>query len=236
MTLTNNSTETHKEALNKTPVDVQPTQSAVPNPRLILARRLVLAASALLVILVAIGLIAWRNLPPELHGIQLESPRVAEDFTLPTSTGETMSLSDFRGKYVVVFFGYTYCPDACPTTLNDLQQMTKAMTPEQVENTQVVMISVDPERDTPQQLATYLDYFDPNFIGMTGTVQEIQPIASQFGIFFERQPGSENTGYLVDHSSAVTLIDPEGRVRMIFTYGTKGEDMASDLSYLMRRG
>lgn len=235
MTTFNTSTE-ETPIPTETPVEVQPTQPLAPNPRLILARRLVWAAASILVLLVVIGVVAWRNLPPELHGIQLQSPRVAEDFTLPTSIGEAMSLSDFRGKYVVVFFGYTYCPDVCPTTLNDLQQMLNALTPEQAENTQVVMISVDPERDTPEKLATYLDYFNPKFIGMTGTVEEIQPVASQFGIFFERQPGSENTSYLVDHTSAVTLIDPEGRVRMIFTYGAKGADMASDLAYLMRRG
>jgi protein SCO1/2 len=98
------------------------------------------------------------------------------------------------------------------------------------------MVSVDPERDTPAQLATYLSYFDPSFIGMTGTVADVQPVAGQFGIFFERQPGSENTGYLVDHTSAVTVIDPEGYVRIIFTHGVKGADMAADLAYLMRRG
>ena len=98
------------------------------------------------------------------------------------------------------------------------------------------MVSVDPERDTPEQLAQYLGYFDPSFIGMTGTVEDIQPVASQFGIFFEKHEGSENTNYLVDHTSSVTLIDPEGRVSMIFSYGTKGSDIAADITYLMRRG
>ena len=95
---------------------------------------------------------------------------------------------------------------------------------------------MDPERDTPDRLATYTGYFDPTFIGMTGTVTEVQTVATQFGIFFERQPGSENTNYLVDHTSAVTVIDPEGYVRIIFPYGVSGADMASDLRYFMRRG
>jgi protein SCO1/2 len=190
----------------------------------------------LLAILVVAGLIGWWNLPHTFHGIVLESPRVAEDFTLPASTGESMSLSDFRGKYVVLFFGYTYCPDVCPTTLSDLQQMLKGLGEDQASDVQVLMVSVDPERDTPEQLATYLTFFDPNYIGMTGTVADIQPVASQFGIFFERQKGSENTAYLVDHTSAVTVIDPEGRVRIIFPYGVKGSEMAADLAYLMRRG
>jgi protein SCO1/2 len=219
------------------PVEITAAQPRPSHPAPI--RRLVWAGAFLLLVLIA-GLIGWWNLPPQLHGIQMQSPRAADDFTLPTSTGEAMSLSDFRGKYVLLFFGYTYCPDVCPTTLNDLQQMVKTLGPERAEEIQVVMVSVDPERDTPDQLATYLNYFDPNFIGMTGTVEDIQPVASQFGIFFERQPGSDNTNYLVDHTSAVTVIDPEGYVRIIFTTGINsdinGADMASDVAYLMRRG
>jgi protein SCO1 len=217
------------ETLN---VPSAPAQPAAPRAS---TNRRLLWAGAFLALLIVAALIGWRLLPPQLHGLQLQSPRVAEDFTLPTSTGEAMSLSDFRGKYVVLVFGYTYCPDVCPTTLNDVQQMLKALGAQRAEDVQVVMVSVDPERDTPEQLATYLNYFDPSFVGMTGTVEEIQPVARQFGIFFERQPGSSNTSYLVDHSAAVTLIDPDGYVRMIWTYGIKGAEMASDLGYLMRR-
>lgn len=216
-------------------VEVPTTQTAPPSAPAFPLRRVVWGV-AFLAAMVIIALVGMQYLSPKLHGILLESPRVADDFTLPTSTGETMSLSDFRGKYVVLFFGYTYCPDVCPITINELQQMVKTLGPKRADDVQVLMISVDPERDTPEQLATYLGYFDPNFIGMTGTVDDIQPIASQFGIYFERQPGSENTGYLVDHTAAVTVIDPEGHVRIIFSYGVKGADMASDLSYLMRRG
>jgi protein SCO1 len=221
--------------LNNPAEATQTPSSATPVTPPFPLRRLAWAGGILVALVVA-AFIGWWNLPPTLHGILLESPRVAEDFTLPTSTGDPMSLSDFRGKYVAIFFGYTYCPDVCPTTLNDLQQMVKSLGAERADDVQVLMISVDPERDTPEQLATYLDYFDPSFIGMTGSVEDIQPVASQFGIFFERQPGSENTGYLVDHTSAVTIIDPEGHVRMIFTYGVQGADMASDLAYIMRRG
>ncbi len=217
--------------LNET-LNAPAVQPVAPRPA---SNRRMLWAGGFLLLLIVAGFVGWWNLPRQLHGLQLESPRVADDFTLQTSTGEVMSLSDFRGKYVVLFFGYTFCPDVCPTTLNDLQQMVKTLGAARAEDVQVIMVSVDPERDTPEQLATYLNYFDPSFIGMTGSVEEIQPIARQFGIFFERQPGSSNTGYLVDHSAATTLIDPEGHVRMIWTYGIKGEDMAADLAYLMRR-
>jgi protein SCO1/2 len=225
MTQLNHSSDT-------TSLNVPSTRRVSPT---ISTRRIAWAGTVLILLLGAL-LVGWWNLPPTLHGIVLESPRVAEDFTLPASTGEEMSLSDFRGKYVVVFFGYTYCPDVCPMTLNELQQMVKTLGAKRAEEVQVLMVSVDPERDTPEQLATYLDYFNPSFVGMTGTVADIQPVASQFGIYFERQSASENTGYLVDHTSAITVIDPQGHVRMIFTNGTKGADMAADLAYLIRRG
>jgi protein SCO1/2 len=219
-------------------LNAQPTPLTSPAPATSRppSMKRVMWAGAVVLVLVVAALIGWWNLPPELHGIQLQSPRVADDFTLETSTGEPMSLSDFRGKYVVLFFGYTYCPDVCPTTLNDLQQMVKELGEKRAENVQIIMVSVDPERDTPEQLAQYLAFFNPNFIGMTGTVEDIQPVASQFGIYFERHEGSADTGYLVDHTAAVTVIDPEGYVRMIFTNGVKGADMASDIAYLMRRG
>ncbi len=121
MTELNNSFETNLET-----ADVERT--AIP-PRVMRVngtRRLVWSGAFLVILLVA-ALIGWWNLPPTLHGIVMQSPRVAEDFTLATSRGEAMSLSDLRGKYVVLFFGYTFCPDVCPTTLNDLQQMVKTL-------------------------------------------------------------------------------------------------------------
>jgi protein SCO1/2 len=166
----------------------------------------------------------------------LQSPRVADDFTLTSTTGKQMSLSDFRGKYVVLFFGYTYCPDVCPTTLSDIQQMLKELGAKRAEDVQVLMVTVDPERDTAQQLATYLHYFDPSFIGMTGDVADIQPVAKQFGIFFQKEDSTDKANYVVDHTAVVTIIDPNGYVREIFNYGASGADMASDVAYLMRRG
>jgi protein SCO1 len=145
-----------------------------------------------------------------------------------------MSLSDFRGQYVLLYFGYTYCPDVCPLTLNDLADMGRELGERRMEAVQVILVSVDPERDTPEHLASYLPHFHPDFLGMTGTVQEIQPVASQFGIYFESHGGAGESGYLVDHTSSVTLIDPQGRVRMVFPYGVSGSEMAQDLQYLMR--
>jgi protein SCO1 len=213
-----------------------PSEPAAPQPPARVPQRNLLWAGLIIILFVVAAVIGWWIRPPELHGVALQSPRVADDFTLMTSKGEAKSLSDFRGQYVVLYFGYTFCPDVCPTTMNDLKQMAAALGEERMEDVQVILISVDPERDTPEQLATYTEYFHPSFMGMTGTVAEIQAVASQFGIFFERQPGSDNTAYLVDHTSAVTVIDPDGYVRIIFTYGVTGEEMATDIRYFMRRG
>lgn len=152
-----------------------------------------------------------------------------------STTGEPVHLTDLRGKYVALYFGYTYCPDVCPTTLNDLAVMLDDLGPRMADKVQVVMVTVDPERDTVEQLSTYLNHFAPSYIGMTGEIDEIQPVASQFGIYFEKHA---DTG-LVDHSGAVTIIDPDGYVRLIIPKGLdgpSGAEMAEDLRYLIRRG
>lgn len=192
-----------------------------------------LGVAAVLALIIA-GVLWW-VWPPELHGVVLQSPRPTADFTLHSSTGEPVSLSDYRGKHVMIYFGYTYCPDVCPITLNDLSAMARELGPRSMEDVQVLFISVDPVRDTPEHLASYLPHFHPDFVGLTGTVEDIQPVASQFGIFFEAHGGEGDSGYLVDHSSAVTLVDPQGRMRMVFPYGVSGAEMAADLQYFMRR-
>jgi protein SCO1/2 len=188
-----------------------------------------------LVVLGAIAVTLWLRRPPELHGILLEQPRQANDFQLTASTGQPIQLSELRGKWVLVFFGYTYCPDVCPLTMAELKLMWDSLDEAQRSRTQVVLITVDPERDTPQRLADYVSAFDPAFLGMTGTEEEIQTVAAQFGIFFEKQPGTPETGYEVEHMSYVTIVDPEGYVRMVLSPEATGQDMAADLKVLMRR-
>jgi protein SCO1/2 len=189
---------------------------------------------AILLLAIA-GLVVWRMRPPELHGVVLQSPSRVSDFTLTSSTGDPISLSDLRGKHVMLYFGYTFCPDVCPTTLADLRMMAQELGEEQMKEVQVVMISVDPERDSPERLAQYMSFFDPSFMGMTGPLDEIDAAATQFGVYYEHNKVDGASEYLVDHTSTVTLIDADGYVRMVFPYGTPGEDMAADLRYMMRR-
>ena len=184
-------------------------------------------------LLVLVGLAIWWTRPPVMHGVVLQSPQRVTDFSLDASTGERLSLSDFRGKPVLIYFGYTFCPDVCPTTLTDLKEMMAALG-KKADDIQVIMVSVDPERDTPEQLAAYLQYFDPRFIGMTGTKEEIDAAATQFGVFYEAHEGTAATGYLVDHTSTTALVDDEGYLREIFSFETPGEDIAADISYWLR--
>lgn len=195
---------------------------------------IVLWITAVIAAIIAATLVVRATRPPEMHGTLFQPPFEAADFTLESSSGAPLSLSDLRGKFVALYFGYTYCPDVCPTTLNDLAVMLDTLGSRKAENVQVVMISVDPQRDTAEHLADYLQYFDPSFVGLTGTLDEIQSVASQYGVFFEAHPGTVESGYLVDHTAIVTVIDSEGKVRLIFPYGTAGADMAADLAYLMR--
>lgn len=170
---------------------------------------------------------------PTYNGQLLESPDPSHDFTLTSQTGERVSLGDLRGKVALLYFGYTYCPDACPMTLTELKKVPAALG-DDADEVQVVMISVDPERDTPEVLREYLAHFDPSFMGLTGTPEEVLAAAAPYGIYFEKQEGSPATGYLVDHTTSVLAIDKEGYLRLIYSFDTPGEDIAADMKHLAR--
>jgi protein SCO1/2 len=176
----------------------------------------------------------WRQIVPApiAHGILLQSPQQATDFTLMSTTGEPVSLSDYRGKYVLLDFGYTFCPDVCPMALSDLSKATELLG-DQADKTQVLFISVDPERDTPERLAAYLPYFHESFIGLTGTPEDIQQIATAYGVFFEKS-SNKTTDYLIDHTATITVVDPKGYVRVLFPSATTGSEIAADLQALLR--
>ena len=204
-------------------------------------RRLIILAIAgvlvgLLVGWLTIGLITG-NLPfgPYAYrGIVLPSPEPLGDFTLTTHNGDKASLSDFGEEIVLLYFGYTYCPDVCPTTLATLGQALDALKPAEREQVQVLMVSVDPERDTPQVLADYLSHFDPTFLGLTGTEEEINRATEVAGVYYQKGPGSVEAGYMVDHTATVSVLDRQGRLRLLYSFGTPAEDIAADLRHLIR--
>lgn len=148
-------------------------------------------------------------------------PGFGGDFTLQSADGE-LSLSDFRGKVVVIYFGYVSCPDACPMTMGKVSAALQQMTPEQRSEVRVILISVDPERDTPQMLANYTGFFGDEFVGVTGTPEQIEKIARSYGVLYQRvdMPNS-GLGYTVDHTSSTFIVGRDGIVRYIVAHGSE---------------
>jgi len=195
--------------------------------------RFALLVFGTLVVFALLALLAVRFWPYRYHGFLLEPTKPVADFTLAGPNNQPVKLSDFRGKLMVLYFGYTYCPDVCPTTLAELAQGLKRMG-RRADQVQVVMVTVDPDRDTPEVLAQYVANFDPRFIGLSGTAEQIAAAATPLGIYYERHAGTAASGYLVDHTATVAVIDQDGYLRLVFPFGTSGEDIASDLSRLLK--
>ncbi|EFO80737.1 electron transport protein SCO1/SenC [Oscillochloris trichoides DG-6] len=175
-------------------------------------------------------------LTPEVPqaGAEISPPRELTDFTLPSSRGGTpLSLSDLRGKPLLIYFGYTFCPDVCPTTLVEFIGVKQDLAA-QADAFNVLMVSVDPERDTPEVLERYLKVYDPSFIGMSGDVEILKQIGPEYGLFYQRHAveGSASA-YLVDHSASAYLLDRQGRLRFIYRYGTPHNVMSADLQRLI---
>ena len=201
-----------------------------------MTRRMTYIVSGLfsLIILGIVGVVGLRFIrPPELHGVVLQAPEPAPDFELTATTGDRMRLSDFRGQHVLLFFGYTSCPDVCPMTLAKLKQAMNTLGSD-AENVQVIMVTVDPDRDTPERLREFVINFDPSFIGMTGTEQEIASAAAPAGIYYAKSDVETNAGYLMDHTASITLIDPKGHMRMVFPPDVSGPEIAADVNYFMQ--
>ncbi|MBT3314144.1 MAG: SCO family protein [Anaerolineae bacterium] len=168
--------------------------------------------------------------PYAFHGAILQSPNPAQDFTLLNHYGQETSLSDYRGKVVLLYFGYAACPDVCPATLAEIKQANDILKEEgRNDEMQFLMIMIDPERDTAERTATFLAHFDPSFMGLLGEEEKVAQIATQYGIFYEKQESESAMGYLVDHTATTILIDPDGYMRLMFAYGTEGADMAADI-------
>lgn len=189
-------------------------------------------------ILVAVLLLAAATLyalrPYTFHGTVLQSTEPAHDFTLNIAGGKSVNLSDYRGKLVLIYFGYTYCPDICPATLGAVTAALSQLG-DQADEVQVIMVSVDPQRDTPEKLAKYVGHFHPSFIGGTNTPDEIAKIASLYGIFYQVSTETTSNGeYLIDHTATLLVIDREGRLKLVFPFGVTADEIAADLKYMLR--
>ncbi len=160
---------------------------------------------------------------------------VASDFELMRANGKVFRLADQRGKVVLLFFGYTSCPDVCPTTMAEMKQAIDRLSPDNAEHVQVVFVSVDPKRDTPEKIQEYADHFNPLFIGLSGSQDELSKIWNDYGIYRLEVPGESALGYTVDHTARVTVIDQDGRMRVSFGFQTPVEDIVHDLQLILKR-
>jgi protein SCO1 len=195
-----------------------------------LHRRLTVAALAGVLLLAGCD----RTEPPKpaFKGIDITGAEYARELNLPDVDGKPRTLADFKGKVMVVFFGYTQCPDVCPTTLLELAQVKKALGADGV-RVQGVFVSVDPERDTPEVLKAYVGNFGADFVALRGTPEQTQAAAKNFKVFYAKVPGKTATSYTIDHTAGSYIFDTQGRVRLFTRYGTGAEALQSDLKILL---
>ncbi len=173
--------------------------------------------------------------PYTLHGSVIEPPQPAPAIALMSSTGQKFDLADQRGQVMVIFFGYTYCPDVCPATLSQLRKVMAALGP-QSEKVRVLLATVDPQRDTPEILQRYLSAFGPRFTGLSGSEAQLEPVWKAYGVYRNIRPVGDTQNYTVDHTARLYVIDANGNLRMTYAMETPVEDIVQDLKYLLKEG
>lgn len=197
------------------------------------------ATILILAIVVGIGitLLGARFLVPpyQFHGGLIDPPVAAQDFTLLDQHGQPFHLSDHRGDVVVMFFGYTSCPDVCPATLAHMKSVREQLG-DLAADTEFVFLTVDPGRDTRDRLARHLARFDPAFVGLTGGVDELQAVWDDYYVFREIVDEGDRENYLVNHTSRIYAIDREGRLRVTFPFGMEVEHIYEDIRHLVQEG
>jgi protein SCO1 len=169
---------------------------------------------------------------PQFKSTDITGADYARDFSLTDHTGKPRRLADFRGKVVTVFFGYTQCPDVCPTGLATMVEVLRLLGPE-AEKVQVLFITVDPERDTPELLGQYVPAFHPSFLGLYGDLPTTAAVARDFKVFYKKQGDAAGPNYTVDHSAGTFAYDPSGRLRLYIRHGESPAVIAGDLRVLL---
>lgn len=170
---------------------------------------------------------------PQFKAIDLTGADYAKDFDLTDQNGRRRSLRDFRGKVVALFFGYTHCPDFCPTTMAELARV-KQLLGKDGDKLQALFVTVDPERDTPEVLKNYVTAFDPGFVALRGTPEQTAALAKDFKVYYKKVDGKTPGSYTMDHSAGTYIYDPQGRLRLYTRYGIGPEALASDIELLLK--
>lgn len=170
---------------------------------------------------------------PQFKNTDVTGADFGKDFALTDHTGKPRSLADFRGKVVTIFFGYTQCPDVCPSTLIEMKAVLEKLGPEDAKRLQVLFVTVDPERDTQALLANYVPAFDPSFLGLYGDLESTQFVAKNFKVFYQKVPGKTPGSYTMDHMAGSYAYDAKGRLRLFVRHGQQQDWLVNDLKLLL---
>jgi protein SCO1/2 len=190
--------------------------------------------SFLLLLIVGIAVLLFAK-PATFRGTTYGEPYpLASEIELTRSDGSNFRLSELRGNVILVFFGYTSCPDVCPTTLAELKLALAELNEADANQVKVVFVTVDPERDTPERVQEYVERFNPTFVGLSGEQADLEKIWQSYGVYREIVEGTSAAGYIVDHTARVTLIDQQGNMRISFAFDTPVEDMVHDLKLMLK--
>lgn len=200
-----------------------------------LRRAIPLAAGALALVLGVFAVLAMLkpDAPPKFESVDITGVEWGKDFKLTDHTGRARTLADFRGKAVAMFFGFTHCPDMCPTTMAELAEVLKLIG-DDAGRVQVLFVTVDPKRDTPAVLSQYVPAFHPAFLGLYGNAEETERAAKEFKVYYHANSANEHGAYSVDHSGQVLVFDAEGRLRLMMKPDLGPEAMAHDLRLLLK--
>jgi protein SCO1/2 len=191
-------------------------------------------ASILLIGVVAAGVFLFSK-PASFRGTMYAEPYPpAPEIELTRDNGTSFKLSEMRGNIVLLFFGYTSCPDVCPTTMAELKQALEELDENDANQVQVLFVTVDPERDTPERVQEYVNHFNSDFIGLSGTESELTEVWKKYGVFRENVEGNSAAGYLVNHTARVTLIDRDGNLRLSYAFDTPVDSIVHDLKLLLK--
>ena len=171
--------------------------------------------------------------PYSFHGTTISPPLPVTDFALQTANEEVFRLSEQKGKLILLFFGYTSCPDVCPVTLATFKQVYDDLGAD-AQLVRFVMITADPDRDTPERVAEYAAQFNPEFIGLSGDLVVLEQIWKELGVFVEKQESNSAAGYLVSHTASVYVLDQQGGLTMTFPYGTNATEIADDIRQILK--
>ena len=197
-------------------------------------QRLLVAALTIVVMLSESGCKQPQDNPETYSATDVAGANFAKDFSLTDHYGQRRTLSDFKGKVVILFFGYIHCPDICSNTLSELAAVMQRLG-DKADSVQVLFVTLDPERDTPSIMAKFVSSFNPNFLGLYGSPEQIAETAKEFKLFYQKQPGKSKKIYTLDHSAGTYIYDASGKLRLYASYGLGVDALVADVHLLLKQ-